>query len=248
MNRAAGRNRAGTRPKSGRSAGTSSAGAKAGPSPHPWNVTPKEAFAIQEKLRTRVLPRWDRRRRVRLVAGTDMSVKNRRVRAAVVVLTFPDLEPVEEAIFEGPVPFPYVPGLLSFRECPPLLEAFTRLRRRPDLLLADGQGIAHPRGLGLAAHLGVLLDLPAVGCAKSRLCGEYEEPGLEAGACSELRYRDAVVGAVLRTRSGVKPLFVSIGHRIDLEGAVRFTLACCRGFRLPEPTRAAHRAAGNTKP
>jgi len=210
---------------------------------HPWKVTPKEAFAIQEALRRRVVPRWDRRRKVRRVAGADMSVKGGRARAAVAVLSFPELEPVEEAIFEGPVPFPYVPGLLSFRECPPLLEAFHRLRTRPDLLIADGQGIAHPRGLGLAAHLGVLLELPAVGCAKSRLCGEYDPPGPEAGSRSELRFRGEVVGAVLRTRSRVKPVFVSIGHRIDLEHAVAFTLACCRGFRLPEPTRAAHRAA-----
>ena len=206
-------------------------------------MTPKEAFAIQEELRDRVIPRWDRRRRVRLVAGTDMSVKQGRVRAAVVVLTFPELEPVEEAFFEGPVTFPYVPGLLSFRECPPLLEAFARLHTRPGLLLVDGQGIAHPRRLGLAAHLGVLLDLPAVGCAKSRLCGVYEEPGSEAGAFSALRLEGETVGVVLRTRARVKPIFLSIGHRMDLEHALSFTLACCRGFRLPEPTRAAHRAA-----
>lgn len=158
--------------------------------------------------------------------------------AGVVVVSLPELLLVESACVLGRVTFPYVPGYLSFREGPHLLRAFARLKRRPDLILFDGQGIAHPRGFGLASHLGVLLNCPSVGCAKSRLVGEHGEPGPERGARVPLRDDGRTVGAVVRTRDGVRPLYVSIGHRISLRAAIRWTLACCR-FRVPEPIRLA---------
>lgn len=180
-----------------------------------------------------------------LVAGVDISVRrDGTARAAVVILTFPDMCPVETRVAEGRPGFPYVPGLLSFREAPLILAACEGLTLVPDLILVDGQGIAHPRRLGIASHLGLLLDTPAIGCAKSRLIGEHEDPGWEAGNYAELTDEGEVIGAVVRTRTGIKPLFVSIGHRIDLTTAVERVLQCCRGYRLPEPTRMAHMAAG----
>lgn len=178
--------------------------------------------------------------RVRLIVGADLAYRGdgRWAWAAVVVVNLPDGRVVESATAAGPPPFPYVPGYLSFREGPLLLAAFKRLRTRPDLCLFDGQGLAHPRRFGLACHMGVLLDLPSVGCAKSLLVGEYDEPGLKRGAWSPLRLDGKQVGAVLRTRSGVRPLFVSPGHRIGVREAVRWVLACSR-FRVPEPIRLA---------
>jgi deoxyribonuclease V len=211
---------------------------------HAWKVSPAEAIAIQRELAVQVVRRWDRRRKVGRVAGVDMAVKGERARAAVVVSSFPDLIPLEQRTAELALSFPYVPGLLSFRECPAVLKAFSKIRNRPGLILVDGQGIAHPRRLGIASHLGLLLDLPAIGCAKSRLLGEHEEPDGAAGSYTLLRDRGETVGAVLRTRDGVKPLYISIGHRIDLDHALDFTLACCRGYRLTEPIRMAHQAAG----
>jgi len=151
---------------------------------------------------------------------------------------------LERAGAERPTTFPYVPGLLSFREAPVLLDAFAKLRRRPELVLVDGQGYAHPRRFGLACHVGLALAVPTVGCAKSRLCGEYEEPPREAGTWSPLRDGSELIGAVVRTRTGVKPLFVSVGHLISLRSAIHAVLACCRRYRLPEPLRAAHQYAG----
>jgi len=213
---------------------------------HDWAVTPKEAARLQETLAGKLLHAWDGRE-VRIVAGVDVSVKDGRSRAAVVLLSFPELEPMASVCSEMPTPFPYVPGLLTFREGPAVLEAWDRLPETPDLVLFDGQGIAHPRHIGLAAHLGLWLNLPSIGCAKSRLYGTYEVPGPRKGDVSALhdkRDRSVVIGSVVRTRENVKPLFVSPGHRIDVENAVRFTLACCRRLRLPEPTRWAHRVAG----
>jgi deoxyribonuclease V len=212
---------------------------------HRWDVTPVEARAIQERLRGCVSPR-NIRRAVRHVAGVDISVKNGRARAAVVVLTFPELRTVDVALAEQPATFPYVPGLLSFREIPSILAAAERLQVEPDLVLVDGQGIAHPRRFGLAAHLGVLLDRPTIGCAKTRLLGTFDEPHHEAGCYTDLVDEGEIIGAVLRTRSHVKPLYISIGHQIDLPTALDRVLDCCRGFRLPEPTRLAHQAAGGT--
>lgn len=212
---------------------------------HPWNVSADEAIAIQRHLAPRVQREGDPVA-VRLIAGTDIAVGGgeRPARAAVVVLRWPELEPVEQAVVETRVTFPYVPGLLSFRELPVLIPAFKRLRSRPDLVLVDGQGIAHPRRLGLASHLGLVFDVPAIGCAKSRLTGHMTGTlGSEKGDVQPLVDRHEVVGAAVRTRTGTNPLFISVGHRVSLEAATRWTLACCRRYRLPEPTRLAHQAA-----
>ena len=213
-------------------------------SPHAWNVTPEEARAIQERLRSHVVTTGDPSD-VHLVAGVDISVggAGRPALAAVVVLDYPGLQPVEQSVAEAEVRFPYVPGLLSFREIPVLTPALERLRSQPDLVVVDGQGYAHPRRFGLASHLGLLLGVPTIGCAKSRLIGRFEEPTAEAGASSPLREGGEQVGAVVRTRTGVKPLFISAGHMISVEAAVRWVLRLTRGVRIPEPTRLAHRAA-----
>jgi deoxyribonuclease V len=179
-----------------------------------------------------------------IVAGVDVSVKDGRARAAVVLLSYPDLVPLQAVTAERPVSFPYVPGLLTFREGLVTLAALEQLMDQPDVLIFDAQGLAHPRRMGLATHLGVLLDRPTVGCAKSRLCGEYQEPGEQKGSWTPLVDGDEVVGAVVRTRDGVKPVFVSIGHRVDLETAVSLVLNCAPRYRLPETTRWAHRVAG----
>lgn len=179
------------------------------------------------------------------VAGVDVGFEDggKTVRAAVAVLEYPGLSPVEHAVARLPTRFPYVPGLLSFRELPGVIAALERLTILPDLLLCDGQGYAHPRRFGIACHLGVLTDLPSIGVAKTRLIGSHPEPGPHKGDWVELRDGAEVIGAVLRTRSGVKPLYVSIGHRVSLATAIRYVLACTTRYRLPETTRAAHRLA-----
>jgi deoxyribonuclease V len=209
---------------------------------HDWDLAIPEARALQEKLRGRVIER-DAGRAPGLVAGADISFdrSSPELHAAVVVLDTESLEVVEIAGVQASARFPYVPGYLSFREIPPLLEAFARLETVPDLIICDGQGRAHPRRFGLACHLGVLLDLPTLGCAKSRLIGDYREPGLRRGAHTQLRDGGEVIGEVVRTRSGVKPVFVSVGHRITLETARRTVLRLAARYRLPEPVRAAHR-------
>jgi deoxyribonuclease V len=164
-------------------------------------------------------------------------------RAAVVLLSYPELETIEIARAEKPLVFPYVPGLLSFREGPAVLAAFEKLSRMPDLVMFDGQGIAHPRRLGIAAHMGVLLDLPSLGVAKSILTGHGPDPGPNPGDWSPLTHRGEVVGAALRTKLKVKPVYISLGHRLDLPLALHWVMAVCRGYRLPEPTRRAHNAA-----
>lgn len=167
--------------------------------------------------------------------------------AAVLVFTFPDLDPVEAKWARGRIRFPYIPGLLSFREAPALVRAFRRLRTHPDLLICDGQGIAHPRGIGLASHLGLILGLPTIGCAKSRLIGSHGPVGRAAGCLTPLLYRGRTVGAVVRSRRGVRPLYVSPGDHIGVADAVRYVLACCRGFRIPEPVRQADILVGRLK-
>jgi deoxyribonuclease V len=186
---------------------------------------------------------------LRRVAGTDISyIREDRLAIAVAVsFSWPGLELVEERVHVDRVDFPYVPGLLSFRELPALLPAVRSLSSPPQLVLVDGQGVAHPRSFGIASHLGVALDLPAVGCAKSRLVGTYDEPGLKRGDRSSLLYEGREAGAVLRTRDGVKPLFVSVGHRISLDCCVEAVLACGRGYRLPEPQRYAHALTARLK-
>ncbi len=196
----------------------------------------------QERLARRV-SLADRPGEVGLVAGVDVHYRAGRARAAAVLLSFPALEPLATATALLDIPFPYVSGYLSFREAPAALAALAGLPRRPHLLLADGQGLAHPRGLGLACHLGVLSGLMTIGVAKSRLVGDYQPPGQARGDWSPLLFRDRLVGAVLRTRPGVKPLFVSPGHRVSLPTAIELTLACTGAFRQPEPLRAAHRLA-----
>jgi deoxyribonuclease V len=211
---------------------------------HRWNLTPKQAIALQSDLRERVV-RVDRLGEVRRVAGIDVGYEDdkRAARAAVAVLTFPGLELEAYAIARQPVRFPYVPGLLSFREAPVVLKAFERLRSAPDLILYDGQGIAHPRRCGIASHVGLLLDIPVIGVAKSRLIGEYAKLPAAKGRWVPLTDADEIIGAVLRTRAGVKPVYVSVGHRVSLETAVRYVLACCTRYRLPETTRWADRLA-----
>ncbi|RJR31937.1 MAG: endonuclease V [Candidatus Latescibacterota bacterium] len=215
-------------------------------SPDAWDVTPSEGIALQRRLARLVRRRWDGRR-IRHVAGADVHFPARGVsRAAVTVLSYPGLELVEQAVFEGPCAFPYIPGLLSFREIPAILEAWRRLEGTPDVVLFDGQGVAHPRGLGLASHAGLVLGVPSVGCAKSPLFGSFEEPGRLRGARSPIR--DAAgktIGAVLRTRNGTRPIFVSVGHLMSLERAVEIVLSCAPRFRIPEPLRAAHRLASS---
>lgn len=185
----------------------------------------------------------------RLIGGVDVGFKGDWAQAAVVVLSYPGLELAEIQTAQGIAEFPYIPGLLSFREVPLALSAYAKLDLQPELLVVDGQGIAHPRRLGLASHLGLLLDRPTIGCAKSRLCGNFEEPGKKRGDYSLLTDADEVIGVVLRTRDNVKPLFVSPGHRIDLEEASKWILRLCRGYRLPEPIRLAHLAAsGKMRP
>ncbi len=217
---------------------------------HAWDLTPKQAIALQKEL-ARAVVRSDRfgpggRRAIGSVAGVDAAFadRGRTIRAAAVLLDYPGLVPVERVLVERPVAFPYVPGLLSFREVPALLEALDRLHARPDLILCDGHGYAHPRRFGLACHLGLWLDVPAIGVAKSRLTGRHEEPGPAKGDLAWLRAGSgarpgARIGAVLRTRERVKPVYVSAGHRVSLRTAVALTLACAARYRLPEPTRLA---------
>ncbi len=212
---------------------------------HPWTVSPREAIAIQQRLRRFVRLEDDLPDPVTTVAGVDAGFKNggTLTRAAVPVLNYPAMTLKEQAVAEVPTRFPYVPGLLSFREIPAVLEALARLPALPDLLLCDGQGIAHPRRLGIASHLGVLLDHPTIGVGKTRLIGTHDPVPEEKGAWVPLRDKGEVIGAVVRTRSGVKPLYVSPGHRISVEGAVRWVLACTTRYKLPETTRWAHRLA-----
>jgi deoxyribonuclease V len=211
---------------------------------HPWNLKPAEAMALQRTLRAHLVLD-DRLGPVRRVAGVDVGFEaNGTVtRAAVAVLGYPDLDLLETAIARRPTEFPYVPGLLSFRELPAVLDALAGLRALPDLLLCDGQGIAHPRRLGIASHLGLLVDIPSIGVAKTRLLGTHEEPPDRRGAWTPLRADGEIIGAVLRTRPGVKPLYVSPGHRIGLETALEYVMGCCTRYRLPETTRHAHRLA-----
>ena len=216
---------------------------------HPWKVTTAEARAIQLRLAGQV-SRRDEVGRPRFIAGVDISGPRfkGRVRGTVVVLSYPDLRVAEVSTVERKVDFPYIPGLLSFRESPVMLAAYEKLKLRPDLVLVDGQGIAHPRRFGLASHLGVLLGMPAIGCAKSILCGAHGPLAAPRGSAAEIEHQGEVVGMALRTRDGVRPVYVSIGHRVDLAAAVSWVSNCCRGYRLPEPTRLAHQAASGHLP
>ncbi|TDB05006.1 deoxyribonuclease V [Halomonas marinisediminis] len=218
---------------------------------HDWNLSPKDAIALQKRLAGRV-EREDRLAEVRHLAGVDIGFEQdgEITRAAVVVLAWPpeiggEFSVVERVVHREPTRMPYIPGLLSFREVPAALAAFERLNVRPDLVMVDGQGIAHPRRLGVASHLGLWLDLPTIGVAKSRLCGRHAEPGAERGEWTALvdGADDEVIAAVLRSRPRVKPIFVSTGHRVSLPTALEWVTACLWRTKLPEPTRLADRLA-----
>ena len=212
---------------------------------HQWDVSHGQAKALQVSLARKVVTA-DEGINPHLIAGVDISSPGPRDtgRGAVVVLNYPELNLVEVKTVERKVTFPYIPGLLSFREAPLILATCEELSSVPDLILVDGQGIAHPRRLGLAAHLGLFLDVPTVGCAKSVLCGAHKPVDEKVGSYAELVDNDQVIGAALRTRIGVKPIYVSVGHKISLNSAIKWVLNCCRGYRLCEPTRLAHFAAG----
>ena len=204
---------------------------------HPWDLSVDEAKVLQTQLAEKVVSKttFDPAA-VRLVAGVDVSFPSGMARAAVVVLRFPELEPVDCALGEAPATFPYVPGLLTFREGPSVLAALEKLGSWPDLLIFDGHGLAHPRRIGLAAHMGVILGQPSIGCAKSRLTGTHDEPGEAVGDWVPLSDREETIGAVVRSRRKVKPVYVSIGHRVDLPTAIHLVLQCTRGYRS-EPAK-----------
>lgn len=215
---------------------------------HSWNVTPAEARALQSTL-SRQVQLQNRLPEMRFLAGVDVGFEQQGeiTRAAVVLLSWPSLQVVERVLVRQPTCFPYVPGLLSFRELPAVLQAFSQLQQRPDLVLCDGQGVAHPRRLGIASHLGLWLDVPTIGVAKKRLVGRHEEVGDAKGDTVPLLDKGEQIGTVLRSRVGVKPLFISAGHRIDQPTAVGWVVRCLTRFRLPEPTRQAHRLASLEK-
>lgn len=214
---------------------------------HPWDLSIKEAIQIQSELSKLVVSEDTLKEPVRSIAGVDASYDKREsiCSAAVVVISLPSLEIVECVKSFVKVRFPYIPGLLSFREAPAIVEALSRIKNSPDIIFCDGQGIAHPRRFGIACHIGLITDLPTVGVAKSLLIGDCDEPCNERGSFTYLRHKDEIIGAALRTRVGVKPIYVSIGHKISLQTAIRVALECNKGYRLPEPTRLADKLAAN---
>jgi len=215
---------------------------------HGFDLSPGDARRLQDELASRVVagPALDLLG-VRHVAGADVSTQGDRAYATVVVLAFPDLSVVEVQGFEVALGFPYVPGLLSFRELPSVAGALEKVETEMDALILDAQGLAHPRRMGLASHVGLFLEVPTVGCAKSRLVGSHEEPGVEKGSATDLVHRGEVVGKVVRTRERVSPVYVSVGNGIDLRSSVELVLACCTKYRLPETTRQAHNAANRLR-
>lgn len=211
---------------------------------HSWDLTPEEAAHVQVELRQRLILTWDHRP-VKTIGGVDVSIKPEMARAAIVVLSYPELTPLEAVLGDAPLVFPYIPGLLSFREGPAVLLAWSKLQNKPDLLMFDGQGIAHPRGIGIASQMGLWLERPTIGVAKSRLFGRHAEVGPQPGDSADLLDKDGkLIGTVLRTRAKSNPLYISPGHLIDVEHATQFVLDCGTGYRLPEPTRWAHKVAG----
>lgn len=213
---------------------------------HAWPLNVEEAIAIQEQMRGEIIAS-DRLQPVHYVAGVDMGFEAAGTisRAAVAVLSFPDLQLQESAIAHRPTSFPYIPGFLSFREIPAVLDAIEKITITPDLILCDGQGIAHPRRFGIACHLGLLVDIPTIGVAKSLLIGKHEEVPDERGSWQPLRHRGEIIGAALRTRTKTKPLYISSGHRVSLQTALEYVLRCTPKYRLPETTRIADKLASN---
>jgi deoxyribonuclease V len=215
---------------------------------YPWkaDIIPHEAISLQKQVASALIKNGEITS-PEYIAGIDISVSrnSNSGKAAIVVLKYPELEIAEIKKACGEIIFPYIPGLLSFREIPLILKAWQKLTILPDIIMVDGQGYAHPRRIGIASHLGILLDIPTIGCAKSRLCGDYQTPSDEPGSYTDLLDDGEIIGAVLRTKNRVKPLFISIGHKISLENAIYWVMQCCKGYRLPQPTRFAHLAAGD---
>ncbi len=214
---------------------------------HSWNATLEKAIRIQETLRYKIILKKDFSE-VRSIGGGDVAYSKDGIRlyGAIAVFSFPKMEIVDVSLAEGKTTFPYVPGLLSFREGPILVKIFQGLKIKPDVMIFEGQGIAHPRKMGLASHLGLWLDIPSIGCAKTPLLNEFTNPGLQKGSFTWIYLEKEKLGAVLRTKDKVKPLFVSPGHRIDLSTSIRLILETCQGFRIPEPLRKAHQASRKT--
>lgn len=208
---------------------------------HAWDLQPTEAVKLQKELKSQIRLQ-PLSQPPRLIAGADLSFDkgSDTVYAGIVVLDLANLQIVEERGLQATAPFPYVPGLLSFRESPAILQVWELLENKPDILVLDGQGTAHPRGFGVACHLGLWLDIPTIGCAKTLLCGKFEMPAEERGASSPLIYKEETIGAALRTKTRVSPVYASPGHLIDLPGALDMLLLCDGGYRIPEPTRRAH--------
>ena len=210
---------------------------------HDWELSPAEARNLQIKLADNVI-KYSSIGEVQYIAGVDVSIlTDNAARAAIVTLSYPALEVVEVKTSIENIPFPYIPGLLSFREIPPLASVLSKLSTRPDIIFVDGQGIAHPRGLGLASHLGLLVDIPTIGCAKSLLCGVFDPVGEEPGEFTNVVYNKKIIGVALRTKKNSKPLIISIGHKIDLQKSINWVMKSCTGYKLPEPTRLAHLAS-----
>lgn len=210
---------------------------------HPWNLSDVEALALQQQSASKVI-KEDKLNQVSLVAGVDVAYakESDKLVAAVVILNADTFEIIETATAEDQTQFPYIPGLFSFRELPPLIKAFAKIQHSPDLIICDGQGYAHPRRFGLACHLGVIFDVATIGCGKTRLVGEYQEPDTERGAIAPLVDNDEVIGNALRTQTGINPIYVSIGHRISLATACEWVLKLSPKYRLPETTRQADQA------
>ena len=214
---------------------------------HSWDLTPDEAVRVQREMRERLILKWDGRP-VSTIGGVDVSIQTEAARAAIVVIRYPELTPLEAVTADAPLVFPYVPGLLAFREGPAVLAAWEWLQNKPDLLMFDGQGIAHPRGVGIASHMGVWLERPTIGVAKSRLYGRHDEVRPLRGDHVDLIDKSGkIIGTVLRTRERTNPIYISPGHLMDVSHATEFVLACLSGYRLPEPTRWAHKIAGGEK-
>lgn len=210
---------------------------------HSWDLSISEAISIQKELRNLIIKSNPiiNTKYIKYIAGVDTSsISKTSANSAVVILKYPELELIEYSTAEGYYGFPYIPGLLSFREMPLIISAFRKLKLKPDIIFVDGQGLAHPRRFGLACHLGLLTNIPTIGCAKSVLCGSYEEVPDIKGGYTYLIHDNEIVGAALRTRQNCKPLFVSVGHLVDLDFSIEWTIKCCSKYRLPEPTRLAH--------
>ena len=211
---------------------------------HEWGLSPKEAIRLQRSLRDRIILKKYALKNMHTVAGVDVSVKNDISKAAIVILSYPDLQPLETVTHREKTSFPYVPGLLSFREAPVILKCIAKLETTPDVFVFDGQGLAHPRRTGLAAHMGIIFQKPSIGSAKSHLYGFYDMPGKNKGDFSLIKDQEGqAIGAVLRTRANTNPVFVSPGHLMDIPSSIKIILAISPKYKIPEPVRAAHNAA-----